>query len=176
MLSLAALIAVGCGGQKQLLKEAETEVNIPCSGPEYQSSKEYFRANAYALSTDMMMAKKKALAEARAELATAMNATVKRVTDNYGSSYQVGEQEEAKGRFEDMARIVVNEKLTGTRVICEKMMKTPDGKYKAYVAIEIAKAMDSRIKSDEKLRIDYEYEKFKKVFDEEMANLEKEQK
>ena len=160
---------------------AETEVNIPCSGPEYQSSKEYFRANAYALSTDMMMAKKKALAEARAELATAMNATVKRVTDNYGSSYQVGEQEEAKGRFEDMARIVVNEKLTGTRVICEKMMKTPDGKYKAYVAIElageeIAKAMDSRIKSDEKLRIDYEYEKFKKVFDEEMANLEKEQK
>ena len=181
VLSLAALIAVGCGGQKQLLKEAETEVNIPCSGPEYQSSKEYFRANAYALSTDMMMAKKKALAEARAELATAMNATVKRVTDNYGSSYQVGEQEEAKGRFEDMARIVVNEKLTGTRVICEKMMKTPDGKYKAYVAIElageeIAKAMDSRIKSDEKLRIDYEYEKFKKVFDEEMAHLEKEQK
>ena len=80
-----------------------------------------------------------------------------------------------------MVRIVVNEKLTGTRVICEKMMKTPDGKYKAYVAIElageeIAKAMDSRIKSDEKLRIDYEYEKFKKVFDEEMSNLEKEQK
>ena len=79
-----------------------------------------------------------------------------------------------------MARIVVNEKLTGTRVICEKMMKTPDGKYKAYVAIEldgeeIAKAMDSRIKSDEKMRIDYEYEKFKKVYDEEMANLEKEQ-
>ena len=93
VLSLAALIAVGCGGQKQLLQEAEVEVNIPCSGPEYQSSKEYFRANAYALSTDMMMAKKKALAEARAELATAMNATVKRVTDNYGSSYQVGEQE-----------------------------------------------------------------------------------
>ena len=75
----------------------------------------------------MMMAKKKALAEARAELATAMNATVKRVTDNYGSSYQVGEQEEAKGRFEDMARIVVNEKLTGTRVICEKMMDSATG-------------------------------------------------
>ena len=64
VLSLAALIAVGCGGQKQLLQEAEVEVNIPCSGPEYQSSKEYFRANAYALSTDMMMAKKKALQNA----------------------------------------------------------------------------------------------------------------
>ena len=45
-----------------------------------------------------------------------------------------------------------------------------------YKRQEIAKAMDSRIKSDEKLRIDYEYEKFKKVFDEAMANLEKEQK
>ena len=99
VLSLAALIAVGCGGQKQLLKEAEVEVNIPCSGPEYQSSKEYFRANAYALSTDMMMAKKKALAEARAELATAMNVTVKRVTDNYASSYQVGGTGRGKRSF-----------------------------------------------------------------------------
>ena len=42
MLSLAALIAVGCGGQKQLLKEAETEVNIPCSGPEYSEFKRVF--------------------------------------------------------------------------------------------------------------------------------------
>lgn len=180
VLLFAALVVMSCGGQKQLLQQAEVEINIPCSGPEFQSSKEYFRANAYALSTDMMMAKKKALAEARAELATALNTTVKRVTDNYSSSYQVGEQEEAKSRFEDLSRSVVNEKLTGTRVICEKMMKTPDGKYKAYVAVElageeIARAMDSRIKNDDKLRVDYEYEKFKKVFDNEMESLTKEQ-
>lgn len=179
VLSVSLFLAVGCGGQKALVKPAEdVEVIVPCSGPEYQSSKDYFRASAMGLATDMMMAKKKALAEARAEIATEMNATMKRVTDNYGSSYQVGEQDESKSRFQDMARTVVNEKLTGTRVICEKTMKTPDGKYKVYVAMElageeIARAMDQRLKNDDKLKIDYEYEKFKKVFDQEMENAAK---
>ena len=64
--------------------------------------------------------------------------------------------------------------LSGTRVICEKTMKTPDGKYKVYVSLELAgeeimNAMANRIKNDDKLRIDFEYEKFKKVFEEEMS-------
>ena len=59
-------------------------------------------------------------------------------------------------------------------------MKSPDGKYKVYVAIELAgneimNAMNNRIANDDKLKVDYEYEKFKKVFDEEMENLAKEQ-
>ena len=53
-------------------------------------------------------------------------------------------------------------------------MKTPDGKYKVYVSLELAgeeimNAMANRIKNDDKLRIDFEYEKFKKVFEEEMS-------
>ena len=36
-------------------------------------------------------------------------------------------------------------------------------------------AMNNRIANDDKLKVDYEYEKFKKVFDEEMENLAKEQ-
>ena len=180
ILGLSAILAAGCGGQKQLVKPQEdVEVVVPCSGPEYMTSGEYFRASAMGLSTDMMMAKKKALAEARAELATAMNSTMKRVIDNYGSSYQVGEQEEAKSRFQDLARTVVSEKLSGTRTLCEKTMKSPDGKYKVYVAIELAgneimNAMNNRIANDDKLKVDYEYEKFKKVFDEEMEKAAKE--
>lgn len=34
---------------------------------------------------------------------------------------------------------------------------------------EIMNAMANRIKNDDKLRIDFEYEKFKKVFEEEMS-------
>lgn len=179
---MSLLLIVGCGGQKELVQkpQEDVEINVPCSGPEFMPSKEYFRASAMGLSTDMTMAKKKALAEARAELATSMNATVKRVTDNYASSYQVGEQEESKSRFQDLARTVVSEKLTGTRVICEKTMKTPDGKYKVYVAVELAgeeiiNGMNNRIKNDDKLRVDYEYEKFKNVFDQEMEKVAKEQ-
>lgn len=171
---------MGCGGQKALVQtQGDVEVVVPCSGPEYMTDKSYFRASAMGFSNDMMMAKKKALAEARAELATSVNAAVKRVTDNYASSYQLGEQEEARSRFQDLARVVVNEKLAGTRVICEKTMKTPEGAYKVYTAVElageeIAKSMQNRIQNDEKLRTDFEYEKFKKVFDEEMEKAAKE--
>ena len=73
-----------------------------------------------------------------------------------------------------LTRTVVEQELSGTRVICEKTMKTPDGKYKVYVSLELAgeeimNAMANRIKNDDKLRIDFEYEKFKKVFEEEMS-------
>lgn len=169
--------AIGCGSQKKMEKpQGDIEVVVPCSGPEYMTDKQFFRASAMGLSTDMMVAKKKALAEARAELATAVNATIKRVTDNYASSYQMGEEEESKSRFQDLARTVVNELLSGTRVICEKTMKSPDGKYKVYTAIElagndVAKSMEGPIKNDDKLRTDFEYEKFKKVLDEEMEKI-----
>ena len=60
------------------------------------------------------------------------------------------------------------------------MMKSPEGQYKAYVAIElggidVVKAMNNKISNDEKLRVDFEYEKFKKVFDEEMKNAAEQQ-
>jgi len=184
MMSVVALLAMGCGSQKALQKEvaqAEIDVDMPCSGPEFQCTKEYFRAHAFGTSTDRAMAQDKARQRVREELATTMNATVKRVVDNYASSYTSGSQEEVKGRFEQLGRTVVNEMLSGSHVICEKMRQsTVDGKYTCYVAMELAgneilNAMNNRIKNDEKLRIDYEYEKFKKTFDEEMSALEKEQ-
>ena len=179
---LAMLIMCACGGQKQLVQKAQedTEVIVPCSGPEYMTSAEYFRANAMGLSNSMEIASQKAMTAARAKLAAAIQTTVKTVTDNYASSYEVNQQEEARGRFQSLTREVVNQKLNGVRVICQKTMKSPDGQYKCYVAVElagneIAQAMNNRISNDEKLRTDFEYEKFKKVFDEEMKKEAAEQ-
>lgn len=159
----------------------DVEVIIPCSGPEYQTNKEYLRASATGLSGDINMAKKKAMAEASAGLASAMNSLVERVATNYANSYQVGEDEEAKQKFEDMSKIVVKEKLSGIRVICEKTMRTPEGKYKVYVAIELAgeellrginSSLSRGISNDTKTRIDYDYDKYKQEFEKEMKKLE----
>lgn len=176
-LSLTTCLMAGCGSSKNVVQQPqlmeEVEINIPCSGPEFVTSTDYFRANANGLSTDMSTAKKKAMSNARSELATAINGKVERVLDDYTSSYQSGENDDTKKRFQDLSRTVVNQQLSGIRVICEKTMRTSDGKYRVYVALElagdeIAKAMGDRIKNDDRLRIDFEYEKFKKVFDEEM--------
>ena len=38
------------------------------------------------------------------------------------------------------------------------------------MSVDLMEKLNNKISKDEKLRIDYEYEKFKKVFEEEMKN------
>lgn len=180
---LSMLLICGCGGQKQLIQQKpqeDVEVIVPCSGPEYMTSGDYFRANAMGLSNSLEIASQKAMTAVRAKLAASIETMVKTVTDNYSSSYEMGQQEEAKSRFQSLTREVVKQKLSGVRVVCQKTMKDPAGQYKYYVAVElageeIAKAMSNRVSNDDKLRIDFEYDKFKKVFDEEMKNAAEQQ-
>lgn len=168
------LMFSACGSSQKVANSGDLEVIVPCSGPEYESNDEFFRANGMGLSTDMSIAKKKALSNVRELIAQNVEATVKSVVDNYYSSYQNGERDESKQRFEGMARTAANQTLKGVRTICEKTMKAPDGNYKVYIAMEmkasnILDAISSQIKDDEKLRTDFEYEQFKKVFEEEMS-------
>ncbi len=177
--TIAVAMFVACGSKKS--KEAykgDVTIEVPCDGPEYQSDKKAFRAWGEGYSTDMTIARNKALMTARAELATQISSTMKRVADNYASSYQMGMEEEAKSRFQDMTRMVVDQKLNGTRVICDVKTRTQDNKFRCYVVVELgtddlATEIANKVSNDDKLRIDYEYEKFKDVFNQEMENLGK---
>ena len=67
--------------------------------------------------------------------------------------------------------------------VCDKVTKTENKEgvmYHAYVALELTsneflealtQESNKRISNDEKLRTDFELEKFKKVFEEEMNNF-----
>ena len=177
---VALLIISGCKSKEKAVKESgETLIEVYCSGPEYFANAEYFRANQVGESVDQATAKKKALSNARADLASSVQTTIKGVIDNYVNSRELNNVEEAEERFESLTREVINQKLTGVKTICEKTTKTDDGKYKTYVAIELAgdelmNAMNDRLSKDAKLKIDYDYEQFKKTFDEEMKKFEEE--
>ncbi|MFA8434091.1 MAG: hypothetical protein ACEPOZ_06200 [Marinifilaceae bacterium] len=173
---MAAMFACSAPKVAQVQQPDEVDFDVPCTGPEFRTNAEYFRASADGLSMNMDIAKKMAYTNARAELATAIEAKVERVTDNYSSSHNFNGNEEAKQRFQDLPRIVVKQVVSGTRVICEKMKKTKEGKFHCYVAMELAgdeivKSMQDRISQDDKLKIDFEYEKFKKDLKEEMAKV-----
>ena len=168
----------GCKGKKESAPpEGEVEVKVFCSGPEFFSDENYFRANAIGESLDQMTSKKKALSNAKAELASSINTLIKGTIDNYVNSRELNNKEEVAERFESLTREVINQRLSGVRTICEKQTKTADGKYKTYIAIELsgdelASQLNERLSKDERLKIDYDYEKFKKTFDEEMKKLE----
>ena len=157
--------------------DGETEVKVLCSGPEYFTDNKVFRANALGESMDQATAKKKAMSNARADLAASIKTQVKAVIDNYVNSREMNNREEVGERYESLAREVVDQKLTGTKTICEKMMKVnASGNYKCYVAIELSAqellaAYNERLSTDERLRIDYDYEKFKETFEKEMEKL-----
>jgi len=178
--TLLATTAVSCKKKKEVkLPEGEKEVVVPCSGPEFFTDKKTFRANAMGESQDQMVAKRKALSNTRDELARSINTKVKAVTDNYVNSREFNNKEEVEERYENLTREVVDQELAGTKTICEKLVKTQQGTYKYYIALELTtddllesynKRMQ-KLTNDERIKIDYDYEKFKKTFEAEMDKL-----
>ena len=151
----------------------EVEIIVPCSGPEYFTNGEVFRANAVGESIDMSVSKRKAMTEARAQLAASIQTTVKAVTDNYVLANEGNNDEDLVERFESMNREVVSQELKGIRKICERFFQTPEGKYKTYVALELSAqdlvdAYHQRLSTMKELTMDYDYEKFKQTFEAEM--------
>ncbi len=175
--AFAAVLIGGCkSGKKDKTPAGETEVVVPCSGPDYFTNNKVFRANSIGESMDQVTSKKKALTNARNELAQAIQTTVKTVTDNYTNSTSVDKREQLEQKFESLNREVVDQTLQGIRTICEKLVQTKDGNYKTYIAIELSaddlvKQYNSRITADEKLKVDYDYEKFKDTFNKEMDKM-----
>ncbi|NBP68078.1 MAG: hypothetical protein EBR30_16275 [Cytophagia bacterium] len=175
----AAVFAVGCKGKKEAAQpKGEVEVVVPCSGSDYFTTAKVFRANSIGESSDQVASKKKALSNARAELAASISTTVKAVTDNYLNSREMNNREEVEERYEQLNREVVEQQLTGVRTICEKLMRTEQGTYKTYMALELSaadlvSAYNEKLSKDERLKIDYDYEKFKETFDKEMEKMGK---
>jgi len=155
----------------------ETLIEVYCSGPEYRSDKSNFRANATGESSDMEIARKKASSNSKAALAAQIQTIIKGTTDNYVNSREFNNVEEVEERFEALNREVVNQQLNNVRTICEKITQTKSGTYKCYMAIEMAvdaleEALNNKLSRDQRLKVDYDYEKYKETFDKEMEKLE----
>lgn len=171
----ASLILLSCGGSKEVAApKGETEIFLPCS--EFRSDRNTFRAFSSGESLDQAVAKKKALSNVRAEMAGMISSTMKAVGDNYVKSSEVNNVEEVLERFEENARTVINQQLSGTKVVCDRLTQTQEGRYKYYVAIElsgdnIVKDYYKSLSKNDKLLVDYSYEKFKETFEKEMENM-----
>jgi hypothetical protein len=116
------------------------------------------------------------MSEARAGLAATINVKVKSVVDNYVKSSNYNNKEELMKNYEGINREVVDQVLSGTIVKCEKTTMTKTGTYKYYVCLELGgnevlQSLNNRMSNNEQLKVDYNYEKFKKTFEEEMNKM-----
>lgn len=174
-----ALVMSGCKGNKETASTPETrgEVRIVeyCSGPDYLTNGEYFRASATGTSPQREIAKKIARQNAEATLARAVEATVEIVAENQATQLGFGTTEEATSKFNELSRTIVNKKLTGAITICQELTMTEDKKYIAYLAVELsgaelADAYVEGLKQEERIRAEYNYDQFKETFEEVMSN------
>ena len=178
-LPLALLVAgaalMGCSNKSMTPKQAgEVEILEYCSGNEYKSDKNRFRASATGQSMSRETAKKIARSNAEAKLARSINATIEIVTDNYVNSSKFNNVEEVTETFNDLARTVVDQQLSGAITACERLTQKTDGTYVSYMAIELSGSelvskYNERLSQDERIKAEYNYEKFKETFDAEMA-------
>lgn len=182
--AVAVLALAGCKSKKSTPVQKETgavEITVPFSSKEYRSDENYFRAKQVGKSPDLATAKKIAFQNARAEMAANINATVKRVTDQYTNQRTVGNTQEFENKFEELAREVVNLEMANVKEIGEKIFKEPDNSYSYWIAIEAGKKevfdkIDAKISKDAKLQLDYDKQKFQQIFDAEMKKLAEEGK
>src|SRR6187455_2744061 len=168
VVAVGGVFMIGCKSKKTKAPSGEKEVVVPCSGPDYFTTAKFFRANSIGESQDQVTSKKKALANARAELAASIQTTVKAVTDNYVNSREMNNKEQVEERFEQLNREIVDQKLTGLKTICEKLMKTDGATYKTYIAIELSAeelvaTYNERLSKDDRLKIDYDSRSLKKL-------------
>lgn len=168
--ALMMLVMASCGSSKSTSKVC----------PDCKATTDVFRyLGQHVASSDrqIQQARSQAATKARAELATMVSATVKRVVDNYTSEYITGADSDYRERLQDISRTVVSQLLVGTPVTCEEQVasSTP-GNTICYACVELTgksvlDGIASKVSNDEKLRTDFEYEKFKKVLEEEMSKL-----
>ena len=162
-------------------QQGEVLINEYCSGDQFISTKDAFRATATGESMDRETAKKKAKSNAMSELSKTISATMKVVGDNYVNSTEVNNKEQITETFQEMTRTIVDQNLKGAVEICEKLTQKPDGSYVSYVALELsgerlANSYAEKLAADDKLKADYNYEKFKDTFNKEMEKMAAEQK
>lgn len=181
--AIALLSLSACKSKKKatpIQKETgAVEISVPFSSKEYRSDENFFRAKQSGKSPDQATAKKIAFQNARAEMAANINATVKRVTDQYTNQRSIGNAQEFENKFEELSREVVNLQMGNVKEIGEKIFKENDGSYTYWIAIEASKKdvfdkIDAKISSDAKLKLDYDKMKFQQTFDAEMKKLAEE--
>jgi hypothetical protein len=172
------VIAVSCGSSRKLAvtpaPAGMTEEVMPLSGPAYRSDTEYFRAVQSGVSTERGMAQKIGLQNCRQELATNIEAEVRLVIENYARNEQTPVAPEYETEYQEMAYTVVRQQLRDVQIVEDKLYRESNGTYRYYVCLQMSKAaladaLEDAAAKKARAKLQFDRERFRKVYDEQMT-------
>lgn len=162
-------------------KEA-VKVTLPCTGKDYQSDENFFRASSQGKSMDPTEAQNKAILNANSIITNDIKSMLKSVMKIYANSKTIQDKEKFESNYERYVVNVAEEYLVGTKDLCNDayVKKNADGTstYTYYIAREmpvnsVYKGASSNFKTSEELKLQYDEQEFKKIFDDQIKEYEK---
>lgn len=181
LLAFTAVLTASCGSSKQVpitKVNQETEVLVPCA--DYYTDADYFRGQGVGQSKDLNTAREKARMAAATELAGSMRTWIKQLSEKYiNDAGQV--PSDYSEIFESLTRQKVDEQISNMAIACNKTVRTTDGMYKVYLAMEadrrkVFEAFDRALATEKKVETLYNREKFRAVYDSEMESFKNQNK
>ena len=175
---LGVFTLAGCGSSKEVSDATGYEnVERPCEEYE-ESTNEQFRAMQNGTSPDMSTSRKMAIQSAKSRLAGNLKSKVKTVGQSYIDQKDVKNKAEFKQNWQEMNNNVVKQTIREIEVVCEQVQKK-EGKesYRTFVAIQmptesLKTTMKDELSKREKLRLEYDKQKFEETFEKEMDKLD----
>lgn len=137
--------------------------NGPCTGSQYVTDAQFFRATASAVSSDVTASKKKATGNARTSLtnqiATKGDAAAKTQSKIAGTDMP---------QLVELIQIAIRQEAMNMKVVCENSDQA-NGKYNTSIVVELTKAkvlssIIEQVKSEAKIKANFEEEKFRQAF------------
>lgn len=157
------------------------KVNEPFSGNAYMSNNRFFRGTGKGESSQDNIARGKADIEAKAQLASQVQTTVKEVTDQYLGQTSNEAAADVADKFQSLIRETMNTDIADVRKIGEKKYyNEKEKKYTVFMAYEIKKNamfrfMKKQAKVNDKIS-EKQRETIEKILDEQIAEADKAEK
>ena len=182
-ISLMMACLSGCGTTRQITPQemGNREIQLPCSDAG-KDSKEYFSGMGVGENVNMQNARVAAMQSAKQMVQLKIGGMVKGLNEAYSKSMSGNVQQDDVARINEGDFVqVVERMLNDVETTCEKMYQTPSGTYQSHIAIriskeELAKIVASKLSDDDKLRTEYDRERFRKFVQEYMEGLTEEGK
>lgn len=170
ILSAGILATSACASAKKpKANKGENEIEQLCN---YVTDETAYYGNGIGESTDMQMAKDKATAAARAEIAEAVKISLERFTKRFRSD----RDNTAEQKFEDSMQTITVQTMAGTSIICSRVVRAENGRYRAYVSVKLPKetvvnaVKDAVVKNEPGKSLDERQQDFDNSIREEIIN------
>lgn len=181
LLTTTMFVMMSCSTSKAVVAADEKVVNRPCTGKEYQSTADVWRATGTGTSPRQDMAQRIAEQNARTQLTRQLSTKIFDAISSSNTQYQLDKTDEYSGKVNNLSEGVAMGVLKGTKIACDEMRQnTKTGDYISYVCIEfnpktavpsIVSAVKQSISNDDRLKIDFQEEQFRKKMEKELEKF-----